>query len=236
MNSYKRAHVGEGGGYGESLPGELGWATLNWRLGIPSHFGSPVGQGDCAAPSRCAGGSGHWSRAGSICEMKSAVQRDPDRDEPGIWLARFSKACLRITSMLDLDSVLQEIIDSACLLTDARYGALLTFDESGDVRKLKTFGITPEERRQVGDWPKGQGLLGHLNEIAGSLSRYQQLRGGDGRDCIFRPYLHADIFGAMPTTFISQPSDIGTLKGRNLLSSFRHAPEYLFYSSRRSLT
>ena len=101
--------------------------------------------------------------------MKSAVQRDPDRDEPGIWLARFSKACLRITSMLDLDSVLQEIIDSACLLTDARYGALLTFDESGDVRNLITFGITPEERRQVGDLPKGLGLLGHLNEIAGSL-------------------------------------------------------------------
>ena len=25
-------------------------------------------------------------------------------------------------------------------------------------------------------------------------------------------------------------------EGRNLLSSFRHAPEYLFYSSRRSLT
>ena len=145
--------------------------------------------------------------------MKSAVQREPDRDEPGIWLARFSKACLRITSMLDLDSVLQEVIDSACLLTDARYGALLTFDESGGVRNLITSGITPEERRQVGDLPKGQGLLGHLNEIEGSLSRYQQLRGGDGRDCIFRPYLHADIFGAMPTTFISQPSDIGTLKG-----------------------
>ena len=101
--------------------------------------------------------------------MKSAVQREPDRDEPGIWLARFSKACLRITSMLDLDSVLQEIIDSACTLTDARYGALLTFDESGDVRKLITYGITPEERRQVGDWPKGQGLLGHLSEIEGSL-------------------------------------------------------------------
>ena len=101
--------------------------------------------------------------------MKSAARRDPDRDEPGIWLSRFSKACLRITSMLDLDSVLQEIIDSACTLTGARYGALLTFDESGDVRNLITSGITPEERRQVGDLPKGQGLLGHLNEIAGSL-------------------------------------------------------------------
>ena len=39
----------------------------------------------------------------------------------------------------------------------------------GDARKLITSGITPEERRQVGDLPKGQGLLGHLNEIAGSL-------------------------------------------------------------------
>ena len=94
---------------------------------------------------------------------------EPDRDELGIWLTQFSKACLRITSMLDLDSVLQEVIDSACSLTDARYGALLTFDESGGIGNFITSGITPEERRQLGDSPKGLGLLGYLNEIEGSL-------------------------------------------------------------------
>ena len=60
--------------------------------------------------------------------MKSAGQREADRENPGARLSQFSEACLRITSKLDLDSVLQEIIDSARSLTGARYGALLTFD------------------------------------------------------------------------------------------------------------
>ena len=71
--------------------------------------------------------------------------------------------------MLDVDSILQEVIDSACALTGARYGALLTFDESGGLGNLITSGITPEERRRLGDPPKGLGLLGYLNEIEGSL-------------------------------------------------------------------
>ena len=101
--------------------------------------------------------------------MKSGGQREPAKDELGIWLTQFSTACLRITSMLDLDSVLQEVIDSACSLTDARYGALLTFDESEGIGNFITSGITPEQRRQLGDSPKGLGLLGYLNEIEGSL-------------------------------------------------------------------
>ena len=89
--------------------------------------------------------------------MKSGGQREPAKDELGIWLTQFSTACLRITSMLDLDSVLQEVIDSACSLTDARYGALLTFDESEGIGNFITSGITPEQRRQVGRFAKRVG-------------------------------------------------------------------------------
>ena len=92
-----------------------------------------------------------------------------DREKPGAGLSQFSAACLRITSKLDLDSVLQEIIESACSLTGARYGALLTFDDSGGIVNLMTCGMTPEERRRLGDSPKGLGLLGYLNEIEGPL-------------------------------------------------------------------
>ena len=102
-------------------------------------------------------------------EMKPAGQRNTDGNKLGELLTRFSQACLRITSMLDVDSILQEVIDSACALTGARYGALLTFGESGDLGDLITSGITPEERRRLGDPPKGLGLLGYLNEIEGSL-------------------------------------------------------------------
>ena len=84
-------------------------------------------------------------------------------------LSKLSEASRRVSENLDLNIVLQEVIDSACSLTDARYGALLTFDESGGIGNFITSGITPEERRQLGDSPKGLGLLGYLNEIEGSL-------------------------------------------------------------------
>ena len=101
--------------------------------------------------------------------MKQAGQGNTDGNQLGELLTRFSQACLRITSMLDADSILQEVIDSACALTEARHGALLTFDESGGLGNLITSGITPEERRRLGDPPRGLGLLGYLNEIEGSL-------------------------------------------------------------------
>ena len=101
--------------------------------------------------------------------MKPAGQRIADGDGTGEWLTRYSQACLRITSMPDLDGILQEVIDSARALTGARYGALLTVDESGKLGNLITSGITREERGRMGDPPKGLGLLGHLNEIEGAL-------------------------------------------------------------------
>ena len=57
--------------------------------------------------------------------------------------------------MVDVDSILQEVIDSACALTGARYGALLTFGESGDLGDL----IPPvSPPRSAGGWeihPRG---------------------------------------------------------------------------------
>ena len=80
-------------------------------------------------------------------------------------LSGLSEASLRISRSLDLDTVLQGVIDGARLLTDARYGALVAFDDSGGIETLITSGITPEERPRFGDLPKGLGLLQHLNEI-----------------------------------------------------------------------
>ena len=87
-----------------------------------------------------------------------------ERENAGDWLSRFSAACLRINKSLDFGAVLQEVIDSACWLTGARYGAFATFDDSGDIEHLVTHGITPEERQQLEDLPQGSGLLGHLGE------------------------------------------------------------------------
>ena len=61
--------------------------------------------------------------------------------------------------------MLQEVVDGARSLTEARYGAVGVFDECGRVRKFITSGITPEQRRMLGSLPKGLGILGYLNEI-----------------------------------------------------------------------
>ena len=80
-------------------------------------------------------------------------------------LSKLSEASLRINESLDFDAVLQGVIDSARSLTNARYGALIAFDQSGGIENLITSGITPEERPRFGDLPKGLGLLQYLNEI-----------------------------------------------------------------------
>ena len=61
-------------------------------------------------------------------------------------LSGLTEAILRISDNLDLDIVLQEIVDSARSLTDARYGAITTLDESGELQDLLISGMTPEEK------------------------------------------------------------------------------------------
>ena len=69
--------------------------------------------------------------------------RPPDSEAHRALLSQFGEACLRITSKLDLEDVLQEVIDSACSLTGARYGALITLDGSSGIENLVISGITP---------------------------------------------------------------------------------------------
>ena len=80
-------------------------------------------------------------------------------------LSKLNEASFRLTASLDMAIVLKEVIDNARLLTGARYGALVSFDDSGGIQELITSGITEEERRLLTDSPKGLGLLGYLNEI-----------------------------------------------------------------------
>ena len=49
-------------------------------------------------------------------------------------LSTLSEASRRVSENLDLNVVLQEVIDSARSLTGARYGALLTYEQSGAIQ------------------------------------------------------------------------------------------------------
>ena len=61
--------------------------------------------------------------------------------------------------------VVREVIDSARELTDARYGALLTYEQSGEIQDFITSGLSAEEIERLKVLPKGLGLLGYMNEI-----------------------------------------------------------------------
>ena len=67
---------------------------------------------------------------GALLEADNSTQ---ETEELLVQLSRLSDASLRITSSLEIDTILQATIDSARLLTDAEYGALLAFDDRGNV-------------------------------------------------------------------------------------------------------
>ena len=84
-------------------------------------------------------------------------------------LAKLNEASLGIAGSLEIDKVLQAIIDASRLLTGARYGAILTFDDSGGLEHFFVSGITPEQRRRMDYTPQGLGILGYLSEVEGPL-------------------------------------------------------------------
>jgi signal transduction histidine kinase len=71
-------------------------------------------------------------------------------------------AVVGIAADLGLDSVLHRIVQVACRLTDARYGALGVVGAGPDrrLRAFVTHGLTDEERARIGDLPRGHGILG----------------------------------------------------------------------------
>jgi signal transduction histidine kinase len=68
-----------------------------------------------------------------------------------------------LASELSLPSILQRIVELACQVADARYGALGVLDPDGRmIFDFITHGLTDEERRAIGHLPVGKGILGLL--------------------------------------------------------------------------
>jgi len=68
-----------------------------------------------------------------------------------------------LVTQLDLEAVLREVVEVARDLTGARYAALGILDE--DRHELERFiyvGIDEQTRAQIGDLPRGRGVLGEL--------------------------------------------------------------------------
>jgi nitrate/nitrite-specific signal transduction histidine kinase len=69
------------------------------------------------------------------------------------------EAGLAVTSALDLQIVLQNVVDQARELVGARYGALALIDEHDHVEAFLTSGMSAEIRSRLGEIPQGHGLL-----------------------------------------------------------------------------
>ena len=78
-------------------------------------------------------------------------------------------AILRISASLDLDTVLRELVASACALIGARYGIVATVDDDGEIEKFIAPGLSAHERRDMVRWPHGYQFLAHLRDLPGPL-------------------------------------------------------------------
>ncbi|BCJ39286.1 histidine kinase [Actinocatenispora thailandica] len=71
-------------------------------------------------------------------------------------------AVVSIGSDLDVHSTLTRIVESACWLTEARYGALGVIGPDRTLIDFITHGIDERTRGEIGDLPRGHGVLGLL--------------------------------------------------------------------------
>ena len=72
-------------------------------------------------------------------------------------------AGLAVTSELSLDALLHRLVDAAAELTGARYAALGVIDATGsELEEFVTHGVDDDLRAEIGDLPRGRGILGVL--------------------------------------------------------------------------
>ena len=72
------------------------------------------------------------------------------------------EAITAISSDLDLASVLTRLVEAATELTDAKYAALGVIGNDGSLVEFVTTGLDEEQRRLIGELPRGHGILGLL--------------------------------------------------------------------------
>lgn len=85
----------------------------------------------------------------------------PDQAAGRLWT--LVETGVSLSSELHLDAVLRNIVDAACRVVAAKYGALGVIDKDrGGLSNFVYQGVTEEERARIGRLPVGRGLLGAL--------------------------------------------------------------------------
>jgi signal transduction histidine kinase len=89
-------------------------------------------------------------------EREQAVGRGREQ------LGALVEAGMVLTAERSLEAVLQRIVEVACRLLEARYGALGVLDAQGGLGQFITTGFSEEIKARIGHLPVGKGILGAL--------------------------------------------------------------------------
>ena len=124
-------------------------------------------------------------------------------------LSRLCEASFRINESLDFNVVLQEVIDNARYLTNARYGVISTMDDGGGLDAVLTSGTTEEEHRQIIEHPDGRSIFEHFSKIPGPLRvdsyfEYATSAGLDG-------WLPMKVWSGLAAPIRNQGNSVGTV-------------------------
>jgi signal transduction histidine kinase len=141
----------------------------------------------------------------------------PSRLPPA--LQALDAAVRGISGALDVEQVLQLIVDRVRELVAAEYAALGIVDEAGLITDFITSGISADQRRAIGDLPRGHGLLGLI------IRENRSYR-------IPRIASHPESYGFPPNhppmhSFLGVPVTFkGEVVGRLYLTNKQDAPEF----------
>ena len=166
--------------------------------------------------------------ASSIRSSRKRTSGTASRTPPG-RTALLNALRQKVLSSIDLPTVLQTVVDAACDLTGARYGALAVFTEDGQIEQFITHGVTVEARQRIGALPQGKGLLGWLHKSQkpmrmANLSKDPHAAGFPTHHPPMRSFLGAPIRGgdaALGTLYLTEkPGGTFTAEDEELLVHF----------------
>ena len=98
--------------------------------------------------------------------MKSSEELAQENAALRERLSKLSEASLRINQSLDLETVLQGVLDSARVLTEARYGVFIMLDGSGQIQDYLSSGMSVEDDQWLAHVPGGPDMFRYLTQIS----------------------------------------------------------------------
>jgi signal transduction histidine kinase len=144
----------------------------------------------------------------TIVAMAFLQERDRAVGRGQEQLGALVEAGMALAAERSLDAVLQRIVEIACRLLRARYGALGTLEADGRLGRFVTTGMTEEERARLGALPTGAGILGVVVRERKPLRLTNLMR--DPRACGFPP-AHPPMRSFLGVPIVSKGRVFGNL-------------------------